>query len=112
VNSTQHAKYMSDHSTTAIVFRNGVLVDGSGPEPSGQVDVLVEDGTVTAVSETRIEAAGATEYDLAGRAIMPGLIDLHIHPFLTDMNLMKRISRTNTLQEVRSASHSARCHRL
>jgi len=80
---------MTNVSTTAIVFRNGILVDGSGPEPSGQVDVLVENGTVTAVSESRIEAGGATEYDLAGRAIMPGLIDLHIHPFLTDMNLMK-----------------------
>jgi len=80
---------MTNGSTTAIVFRNGLLVDGSGPEPSGQVDVLVENGTVTAVSETRIEAASATEYELAGRAIMPGLIDLHIHPFLTDMNLMK-----------------------
>jgi len=80
---------MTDDSATAIVFRNGILIDGSGPEPSGQVDVLVEKGIVTAVSETRIEARGAREYELAGRAIMPGLIDLHIHPFLTDMNLMR-----------------------
>ena len=80
---------MTDNSATAVVFRNGLLIDGSGPEPSGQVDVLVENGIVTAVSETRIEAGSAAEYDLAGRAIMPGLIDLHIHPFLTNMNLMK-----------------------
>ena len=80
---------MASDSATAIVFRNGALIDGSGPKPSGQVDVLGEDGTVTAVSETRIDATHATEYDLAGRAIMPGLIDLHIHPFLTDMNLMR-----------------------
>jgi imidazolonepropionase-like amidohydrolase len=80
---------MTDDSATAIVFRNGLLIDGSGPEPFGEVDVLVEDGTVTAVSETRIDAGAATVCELAGRAIMPGLIDLHIHPFLTDMNLMK-----------------------
>jgi len=80
---------MADKLATAIVFRNGVLIDGSGPEPAGQVDVLVENGIVTAVSETRIQAGNAREYDLAGRAIMPGLIDLHIHPFLTNMNLMK-----------------------
>jgi imidazolonepropionase-like amidohydrolase len=76
-------------STKAVVFRNGLLIDGSGPEPTGQVDVLVENGTVTAVSESHIKAGSAAEYELAGRAIMPGLIDLHMHPFLTNMNLMK-----------------------
>jgi imidazolonepropionase-like amidohydrolase len=76
-------------STKAVVFRNGLLIDGAGPEPTGQVDVLVENGTVTAVSESHIKAGSAAEYELAGRAIMPGLIDLHMHPFLTNMNLMK-----------------------
>ena len=76
-------------STKAVVFRNGLLIDGSGPEPTGQVDVLVENGTVTAVSESHIKAGSAAEYELAGRAIMPGLIDLHMQPFLTNMNLMK-----------------------
>jgi imidazolonepropionase-like amidohydrolase len=80
---------MTGDSDKAIVFRNGLLVDGSGPDPTGSVDVLVENGIVTDVSATRIKAANAIEYDLAGRAIMPGLIDLHMHPFLTDMNLMK-----------------------
>jgi imidazolonepropionase-like amidohydrolase len=76
-------------STKAVVFRNGLLIDGAGPEPASQVDVLVENGTVTAVSESHIKAGSAAEYELAGRAIMPGLIDLHMHPFLTNMNLMK-----------------------
>ena len=80
---------MLSDSITTIVFHNGLLVDGSGPEPIGPVDVLIENGRVTEVSETRIKAANAAEYDLAGRAIMPGFIDLHMHPFLTDMNLMK-----------------------
>lgn len=80
---------MGGDSTMSVLFRNGLLIDGSGPEPSGEVDVLVENGKVVAVSSEPLEAGNATEYDLAGRAIMPGLIDLHIHPFLTDMNLMK-----------------------
>jgi imidazolonepropionase-like amidohydrolase len=80
---------MTGDSDKAIVFRNGLLVDGSGPDPKGPVDVLVENGMVTEVSATRIKAANAIEYDLAGRAIMPGFIDLHMHPFLTNMNLMK-----------------------
>jgi imidazolonepropionase-like amidohydrolase len=80
---------MASDATVTAIFRNGLLIDGSGPEPSGEVDVLVDGGKVMAVSETRIDAGNAVEYELAGRSIMPGLIDLHMHPFLTNMNLMK-----------------------
>ena len=72
-----------------IVFHNGRLVNGSVPKASGPVDVLVENGKITAVDTTRIDIDGAQEYDLGGRTIMPGLIDCHMHPFLTDMNLMR-----------------------
>ena len=80
---------MTSRSSPTVVFHDGLLIDGSGPDPVGQVDVLVADGTIQEVSETRISAKNALEYDLAGKTIMPGLIDLHIHPFLTNMNLMK-----------------------
>ena len=80
---------MNTSSQTPIIFRNGLLVDGSQAEPSGIVDVLVVDGTIVEVSETRITASNSIAYDLGGRTIMPGLIDLHMHPFLTNMNLMK-----------------------
>ena len=63
---------MGGDSTMSVLFRNGLLIDGSGPEPSGEVDVLVENGKVVAVSSEPLEAGNATEYDLAGRAIMPG----------------------------------------
>ena len=76
-------------NTRPVLFRNGLLVDGSGPEPVGPVNVLVEDGRISAVSEESLVADGAVEYDIAGKAIMPGLIDCHMHPFLTDMNLMR-----------------------
>jgi len=80
---------MNESSITAVIFRNGLLVDGSAPKPSGRVDVLVENGRIVAVSSERIEKDGAVAIDLAGKTIMPGLIDCHMHPFLTDMNLMK-----------------------
>ncbi len=80
---------MDESTMSTVIFRNGLLVDGSGPKPSGPVDVLVENGKITSVSSERIEKDGVAEFDLAGKAIMPGLIDCHIHPFLTDMNLMK-----------------------
>jgi len=80
---------MNDLSQSKIIFHNASLVDGTGPEPSGNVDVLVEDGLIQEVSEASISAQNAVEYDLKGNTIMPGLIDLHMHPFLTDMNLMR-----------------------
>lgn len=76
-------------NTKPVVFRNGLLIDGSGPDPVGPVDVLVENGRISAVSKESLVADGAVEYDIAGKAIMPGLIDCHMHPFLTDMNLMR-----------------------
>lgn len=80
---------MNKSAKTATIFRNGQLIDGSGPKSSGRVDVLVDNGKIEAVSAERIEKDGAAEFDLAGKAIMPGLIDCHMHPFLTDMNLMR-----------------------
>jgi imidazolonepropionase-like amidohydrolase len=80
---------MNKSAITATIFRNGQLIDGSGPKSSGRVDVLVDNGKIEAVSAERIEKDGAAEFDLAGKAIMPGLIDCHMHPFLTDMNLMR-----------------------
>jgi len=66
-----------------------MLVDGSGPKPVGPVDVLVENGRISAVANEPLQREGAAEFDLAGKTIMPGLIDCHMHPFLTDMNLMR-----------------------
>ena len=80
---------MNKNTQPPVIFRNASLVDGSGPDPTGIVEVLVAEGVIQEVSETRISAKNAVEYDLGGRTIMPGLIDLHMHPFLTDMNLMR-----------------------
>ncbi len=79
---------MSKSAEKPILFQNGLLVDGSGPDPVGPVNVLVADGIIKDVSKNQINAADADIYDLQGATIMPGLIDLHMHPFLTNMNLM------------------------
>jgi imidazolonepropionase-like amidohydrolase len=72
-----------------IILRNGLLVDGTGPQPTGSVDVLIEKNRIMAVAPDGLSRDGAQEFDLAGKVIMPGLIDCHMHPFLTDMNLMR-----------------------
>lgn len=57
-----------------------VPLDGTAPDPSRPpVDVLVEDGTVTAVAPALPRPPGGEELDGAGRWILPGLWDHHVH---------------------------------
>src|SRR5579871_6141175 len=51
------------------------------------VEVLVEGGYVREVSERPIKSADAVRVDLGGRTLMPGLIDAHVHIFLTEVKL-------------------------
>lgn len=80
---------MNKTPQATVIFRHAQIVDGSQAEPTGIFDVLVEAGVIREVSEQRINASCDLEFDLKGQTLMPGLIDLHIHPFLTDMNLMR-----------------------
>jgi imidazolonepropionase-like amidohydrolase len=60
-----------------ILLANARIVDGSAPEPSDPLDVLVENGTIREVG--RALASAADRLDLGGRVLMPGLIDAHVH---------------------------------
>jgi imidazolonepropionase-like amidohydrolase len=59
---------------------NATLVDGTGAEPRTGVTVSIRGGRIAAVSERAPEAAqGVRRIDLAGRYLLPGLIDAHAH---------------------------------
>ncbi|NJI58910.1 amidohydrolase family protein [Microbacterium oxydans] len=60
---------------TEIWFAGGIIVDGSGAEPS-PADVCVEDGVITRIGAA---PASATTVDLDGMLVTPGLIDAHVH---------------------------------
>lgn len=62
-----------------LLVRNA---DVHAPEALGRRDLLLGGGRVLAMSEAPIElpgALGATVIDLAGRRLIPGLIDGHVH---------------------------------
>jgi len=64
---------------TATLLRNAVLVDGTGKPPRKDVDILVKGDRIAAIG-TDVEApAGARVIDLAGRTLLPGFIDAHVH---------------------------------
>ena len=85
-----------------VLFRNGAFVDGTSSDPKGPVDVLVEGNIIREVSDTRITADGAQTFDLKGRTIMPGLIDCHAHPTLTDMRVMSLEEIPQTLNAIQA----------
>ena len=78
---------MPEPAPDLIVFENALLVDGAGPEPVGEVHVLVEGARIREVSERPIKARTAQRFDAAGRTLMPGLIDAHAHPCLSRMKI-------------------------
>ena len=80
-----------------IVFANAALLDGTSNERRDGHHVLVEDAVIKEVSDRPIISAGADTIDLAGRTLMPGLIDAHVHVIAVDAALARLAERPLTL---------------
>lgn len=86
---------MSEAPSTkgSYLFHGGRLFDPRQDALIENVEVLVEDGRVAEVSRPDghltgpVQASNAHRVDLGGRTLMPGLIDAHIHIYLTEVNL-------------------------
>ncbi|WP_246189043.1 metal-dependent hydrolase family protein [Pandoraea anapnoica] len=60
-------------------------------------DVLVVDGEIRDVSETALKVPAGTEViDCAGRVLMPGLIDAHVHVYGAGLDVSKAVKRPGT----------------
>ncbi|MBS1106651.1 MAG: amidohydrolase [Deltaproteobacteria bacterium] len=70
-----------------ILFENAALLDVARGERRPGTSVLVEGDRIAEVSDGTLRAPGARRIDLAGRTLMPGLIDAHVHAVLTTMDL-------------------------
>ena len=90
-------------SKPAILFRNARILDGHTDEPLNDQDVLVTDGVIKTVSGERLSTSGAAVIDLAGKTLMPGLIDCHVHVIACLANLTANAELPNSLVAMRSA---------
>lgn len=70
---------------TPLLLNDATLLDGTGADPRSHVSLLVEGGRITRIASAGSLPApdGARVVDCAGRTLMPGLTDAHVHFGLT-----------------------------
>ena len=63
------------------VLKNFTLIDGSGRPPMGSYSMIIDNGRIRWVGPVgQLNAPGSAEVvDLAGKCVMPGIINLHGH---------------------------------
>jgi imidazolonepropionase-like amidohydrolase len=71
----------------SYLFRNLMLLDPRFEERRGGYEVLVEGGHIREVSDRPISSMAAQAIDCGGRTLMPGLIDCHVHVYLSEVNI-------------------------
>src|SRR5215813_1899928 len=85
------------------IFRNVQLLDPEKDRLLGGREVLVDGGVIREVSARPLQTAGATVIDGGGRTVMPGLIDCHVHVYLSEVNIRNLEHVPLTLMTARAA---------
>src|SRR6266851_2385322 len=86
-----------------IHFKNLSLLDPRWNEARAGYEVLVEGDLIKEVSSKPIKAAKAQVVDCGKRTLMPGLIDCHVHVFLSEVNIRNLEGVPLTLMTARAA---------
>ena len=88
---------------TQTLFTNGRVLDPRGEDgPRDGMEVLVEGDTIREVSDRPIRSDGAERFDLAGRVLMPGLIDAHVHVIAAFADLAANAVQPSSLAALRA----------
>lgn len=95
-------RYTYARMANVLVFENARLLDGAR---DGAVEghVLVEGERIREVSDRPIRSDGAVRFDLAGRTLMPGLIDCHVHVVASELDLGRNAMLPDALVAHRAA---------
>jgi imidazolonepropionase-like amidohydrolase len=89
---------------TQLLFRNFRMLEPEVGELREGFELLVEDDIIQETSDKPIKAEGAQEIDCGGRTLMPGLIDSHVHVFLSEVNIRFLEAVPLTLATARAAA--------
>jgi imidazolonepropionase-like amidohydrolase len=62
-----------------VIVKAGTLIDGTGAAPQRGVQITIRDGRVVDVGPSGDVPSDAQVLDYSGQAVVPGLIDCHVH---------------------------------
>ena len=67
--------------TSAIVFTHATVIDGTGAAPMADMTVTIEQGQIAALEPSAKAKVPASAHviDAAGKYLIPGLWDMHVH---------------------------------
>lgn len=72
--------------SSRLLLRNARVLDVDAGDYVSGCSVLVEDGRIREVGPS-VTAAGADGIDVADRVVLPGLIDAHVHPVISSVDI-------------------------
>jgi imidazolonepropionase-like amidohydrolase len=79
-----------------LIVKNAKLLDTSAAELRPGAPLRIEENKIVEVAEDGRELAAGADVvvlDAAGRTLMPGLIDAHVHPSITILDLTAMVRR-------------------
>ena len=90
--------------TQAIV--GGRIIDGTGADPVENGVVVIEDGVIQAVGAKSAVTVprGADVLDAAGRTVLPGIIDCHVHGTYRARDMRQHLLNTPTYNILQSTA--------
>jgi imidazolonepropionase-like amidohydrolase len=68
-----------DQGPPTIVLQHANVIDGVSSQPALDVTIVLRDGKIASIGPARYDATNAQVIDVAGRWVLPGLIDAHTH---------------------------------
>src|SRR5215470_1060245 len=68
-----------DNIMSSYLFKDASVVFDGRTELQPSFNIVVKDDRIAVVTQDPIEAGDATVIDVAGKTLMPGLIDAHAH---------------------------------
>ena len=89
---------------SALILQNARIFDGSSAECPEGMSLRVEGDRIVELSSTPLAAPDVQVIDVAGRTVMLGLIDAHIHAFASDVS----IGQVEALGEAYRTAHAVR----
>ena len=87
----------------SFLFTGGRFLDPHQRELLEGMEVLIEGDRVREVSDRPIRSEAATRIDLAGKTLMPGLVDAHVHVVSSVISGMANAAQFNSLAALRCA---------